>query len=64
MSSRRAVLYNAGEKLEPMEVTEFDVEEETGTRVPVKSDPGGGGHPQPDSSPLKVLVPSLRQRER
>ena len=44
-------------------MTEFDVEEETGTRVPVKAvDPKlpTGGHPQPDSSPLQVLVPSTK----
>ena len=28
---------NAPEKLEPMEVTEFDAEEEAGTRVPLKT---------------------------
>ena len=32
-----SVLDNAGEKLEPMKVTEFDVQEETGPRVPVKA---------------------------
>ena len=32
-----SVLDNAGEKLEPMKVTEFDVQEETGTRVLVKA---------------------------
>ena len=37
VSSRRGGLDNAGEKMEPMKVTEFDVEEETGTRVPVKA---------------------------
>ena len=53
-----------------MEVTEFDVEEETGTRVPVKAADPKLPIPEEVNThnlthlPYRSLVPSLRQRER
>ena len=61
---------NAPEKLEPMEVTEFDAEEEAGTRVPLKTaDPRLPAAEEIDAHnlthlPYRVLVPSLCQGER
>ena len=65
-----AVLDNAGEKLEPMKVTEFVVEEETGTRVPVKAaDPKLPAPEEVDTHnlthlPCRSWCPHLRQSER
>ena len=60
----------AHEDLKHTKITEFDCEEEAGSRAPVKvADPQTpkcrrGGNPQFDTSPLQIVVSPLRKRQR